>query len=143
MSGKRVLILYSGLILSFAVVVCRLFWLCANRTYAARAEAQSVVTPDLPVRRGNFYDCEDRPLTGLTMGWDALCLPGTGSYDRLYPYTDEEGQARLYQKRNVHTPFLLEVNTDVSALGIRCYPFARRYGNAPVCAQLQIGRAHV
>ena len=41
MSGRRVLVLYGSLLLGFAVVLCRLFWLCSNTAYAARAEAQS------------------------------------------------------------------------------------------------------
>ena len=85
MSGKRVLALYAGLLLGFAVVVCRLFGLCTNVRYAARAAGQSVVTLPLPARRGNFYDCENHLLTGLQTGWYALCLPGTDSYARLYP----------------------------------------------------------
>ena len=40
MSGRRVLVLYGSLLLGFAVVLCRLFWLCSNTAYAARAEAQ-------------------------------------------------------------------------------------------------------
>ena len=136
MSGKRVLALYGGLLLGFAVVVCRLFLLCSNSLYAARAAAQSVVTLSLPARRGNFYDCEGRLLTGLQTRWNALCLPGTDSYARLYPYTDAAGQAMLYQKRNALAPFLVEVNADVSPLGVHCYPFARRYAEAPLCAHL-------
>ena len=136
MSGKRVLALYVGLLLGFTVVVCRLFGLCTNAHYAARAAGQSVVTLPLPARRGNFYDCENHLLTGLQTAWYALCLPGTDSYARLYPYADAAGQAMLYQKRNVHAPFLVEVNANVSPLGISCYPFARRYAAAPLCAHL-------
>ncbi len=130
------LVLYGGVVLGFAVVLCRLFWLCSNQTYASRAAAQSVVTLSLPARRGNFYDCDGHLLTGLKTGWMALCLPGTDSYARLYPYADAAGQAKLYQKRNATTPFLIEVNTDVSALGVNCYPYARRYAAAPLCEHL-------
>ena len=136
MSGKRVLSLYAGLLLGFAVLLCRLFWLCSNQAYASRAAAQSLVTLSLPARRGNFYDCAGRPLTGLQPVWYALCLPGTGSYARLYPYADTAGQTELYQKRNASTPFLLEVDRDVSALGISCWPSARRYAAKPFCPHL-------
>ena len=43
MSGKRVLALYAAVLLGFAVVLCRLYFLAENHTYAARAEAQSTV----------------------------------------------------------------------------------------------------
>ena len=76
MSGRRVLVLYGSLLLGFAVVLCRLFWLCSNTAYAARAEAQSTATLMFPARRGNFYDCNGHLLTGLGEQWLALSLPG-------------------------------------------------------------------
>ena len=51
-------------------------------------------------------------------------------------YTDAAGQAALYQKRNAASPFLLEVDRDVSALGISCWPAARRSSAAPLAVQL-------
>lgn len=124
MSGKRVLALYGALLFCFAAVVCRLYWLCSDTDYGARAAAQSVVTLHLPARRGNFYDHRGQLLTGQTTRWMALCVPGEGSYARLFAYTDAAGQAALYQKRNAASPFLLEVDRDVSALGVSCWPAA-------------------
>ena len=136
MSGRRVLVLYGSLLLGFAVVLCRLFWLCSNTAYAARAEAQSTATLTFPARRGNFYDCNGHLLTGLGEQWLALSLPGEGSYTKLYPYASKAGQAMLYQKRNASRPFLVEVTRDVSAMGARCYAVPRRYGDAPLASAL-------
>ena len=136
MSGKRVLVLYGTLLFCFAAVVCRLYWLCSDTAYGARAAAQSVVTLQLPARRGNFYDHRGQLLTGQTTRWMALCVPGEGSYARLFAYTDAAGQAALYQKRNAASPFLLEVDRDVSALGVSCWPAARRSSAAPLAVQL-------
>lgn len=136
MSGKRVLVLYGALLFCFAAVVCRLYWLCSDTAYGARAAAQSVVTLRLPARRGNFYDHRGQLLTGQTTRWMALCVPGEGSYARLFAYTDAAGQAALYQKRNAASPFLLEVDRDVSALGVSCWPAARRSSAAPLAVQL-------
>lgn len=136
MSGKRVLALYGVLLFCFAAVVCRLYWLCSDTAYGARAAAQSVVTLHLPARRGNFYDHRGQLLTGQTTRWMALCVPGEGSYARLFAYTDAAGQAALYQKRNAASPFLLEVDRDVSALGVSCWPAARRSSAAPLAVQL-------
>lgn len=136
MSGKRVLVLYGALLFCFAAVVCRLYWLCSDTAYGARAAAQSVVTLHLPARRGNFYDHRGQLLTGQTTRWMALCVPGEGSYARLFAYTDAAGQAALYQKRNAASPFLLEVDRDVSALGVSCWPVERRNSAAPLAVQL-------
>ena len=136
MSGRRVLALYGALLLGFAAVVCRLYWLCSNTEYAVRAAAQSEAVLRLPAARGNFYDCGGLPLTGLSQSWLALCFPGEGSYARLYPYADADGQARLYRERNTSRPFLLDVVQDVSGLGVRCYAVPRRYAAAPLAEQL-------
>lgn len=136
MSGRRVLALYGALLLGFAAVVCRLYWLCSNTEYAVRAAAQSEAVLRLPAARGNFYDCGGLPLTGISQRWLALCFPGESSYARLYPYTDADGQARLYRERNTSRPFLLDVVQDVSGLGVRCYAVPRRYAAAPLAEQL-------
>lgn len=136
MSGRRVLALYGALLLGFAAVVCRLYWLCSNTDYAVRAAAQSEAVLRLPAARGNFYDCGGLPLTGISQSWLALCFPGEGSYTRLYPYADADGQARLYRERNTSRPFLLDVVQDVSGLGVRCYAVPRRYAAAPLAEQL-------
>ena len=136
MSGRRVLALYGALLLGFAAVVCRLYWLCSNTDYAVRAAAQSEAVLRLPAARGNFYDCDGLALTGLSEQWLALCFPGESSYARLYPYADADGQARLYRERNTSRPFLLDVVQDVSGLGVRCYAVPRRYAAAPLAEQL-------
>lgn len=136
MSGRRVLALYGALLLGFAAVVCRLYWLCSNTDYAVRAAAQSEAVLRLPAARGNFYDCNGLPLTGISQRWLALCFPGESSYARLYPYADADGQARLYRERNTSRPFLLDVVQDVSGLGVRCYAVPRRYAAAPLAEQL-------
>lgn len=87
-------------------------------------------------RGGNFYDCDGLPLTGLSEQWLALCFPGEGSYARLYPYADADGQAVLYRERNASRPFLLEVAQDVRGLGVRCYAVPRRYAAAPLAEHL-------
>ena len=106
MSGKRVLALYAVILFGFAVVLCRIYFLAQNPAYAARAEAQSTVSLALPTRRGNFYDCNGLPLTGLEMRWQTLCFPGENNYTRFYSETDSTGQATLYQNRNRAAPFL-------------------------------------
>ena len=136
MRRRRVLALYAAFLCAFAVLMCRLFWLCSNRVYAARAAAQSTVRLALPARRGNFYDCKGRLLTGMGCRWLALCLPGQGSYTRLYTLAETAGQMQLYQKRNAARPFLLDVGQDVSVLGVRSYAVPRRYGDAPLAAVL-------
>ena len=136
MSGKRVLALYAAVLLGFAVVLCRLYFLAENHTYAARAEAQSTVRLSLPARRGSFYDHSGLLLTGLETRYLALCFPGENNYTRLYAFTDSAGQALLYRNRSRSAPFLLEVDRDLSGRGIRCFATARRCAEVPLCQHL-------
>ena len=136
MSGKRVLALYAAILFSFAVILCRLYFLAQNQTYAARAKAQSAVRLALPARRGNFYDHTGALLTGLETQYLALCFPGENNYTRLYAFTDSAGQALLYRNRNRSAPFLLEVDRDLSGRGIRCFATARRCAEVPLCQHL-------
>ena len=136
MSGKRVLALYAAVLLGFAVVLCHLYFLAENHTYAARAEAQSTVRLSLPARRGSFYDHSGLLLTGLETRYLALCFPGENNYTRLYAFTDSAGQALLYRNRNRSAPFLLEVDRDLSGRGIRCFATARRCAEVPLCQHL-------
>ena len=136
MSGKRVLALYAAVLLGFAIVLCRLYFLAENHTYAARAEAQSTVRLSLPARRGSFYDHSGLLLTGLETRYLALCFPGENNYTRLYAFTDSAGQALLYRNRNRSAPFLLEVDRDLSGRGIRCFATARRCAEVPLCQHL-------
>lgn len=136
MSGKRVIALYAAILLGFVVVLCRLYFLAQNHTYAARAEAQSTVKLLLPARRGNFYDHNGLLLTGIEPVWLALCFPGENNYSRLYAYTSQAGQALLYRNRSRSAPFLLEIARDFSPQGVQCFASARRYASAPLCQHL-------
>ena len=136
MQARRLAAVYAALLAGFAVVLCRLYLAASNTGYAARAAGQSAVTLRLPARRGNFYDCDGLPLTGLDETWYALCLPGESSYVRLYDTATAAGQAELYQRRNAASPFLLEVTQDVASLGVYTYPAARRYCAVPLCQHL-------
>jgi len=136
MSGRRVMVLYAALLLGFSIVLCRLYLLAENLSYADRAAAQATVTLSLPARRGNFYDHDGLLLTGQEAQYLALCFPGENNYARLYEETNSAGQALLYQNRNRSTPFLLEVSHDLSALGVSCYTSARRYAKIPLCQHL-------
>lgn len=85
MSGKRALALYAAILFSFAVILCRLYFLAQNQTYAARAKAQNAVRLALPARRGNFYDHTGALLTGLETQYLALCFPGETAIPACMP----------------------------------------------------------
>lgn len=127
MRERRALVLYAGLLLLFFVVLCHLYLLASNHEYAARAQNQTVTTLKLPKERGDFYDRDGTALTGYRKTYYALCVPGEKSYARLFQYGDAEAQALLYRRRNSATPFLIEVDRDLTAQGVYTLEGSRRY----------------
>ena len=136
MSIRRLAVLCIAMLCAGMLVLCRVFWIAADQSYAASAAAQTVSETVLPIRRGNFYDRIGRPLTGVTPRWYALCIPGDSSYATLFPFVPFAQQAQLYARRNSITPFLIEVENDLSANGVFMVADARRYLPTPIARHL-------
>ena len=119
-----------------AVALCRVYWIGTDTLYAASAGGQSASVTALPQQRGNFYDNTGRPLTGTVPRWYALCIPGDASYARLFPYVPFAAQAELYEYRNSVTPFLIEVEQDLTPQGIYTYRGAERTLPVPIATHL-------
>ena len=136
MSIRRLAVLCTAMLCAGMLVLCRVFWIAADQSYAASAAAQTVSETVLPIRRGNFYDRIGRPLTGVTPRWYALCIPGDSSYATLFPFVPFAQQAQLYARRNSITPFLIDVEDDLSANGVFMVADARRYLPTPIARHL-------
>lgn len=127
MKQQRVVVLFGAFLMVMFGILGRLYLLAQNIGYAQNAREQSTTTLTLERRRGDFYDCNGHNLTRYGTRYYALSIPGESSYAQLFSYTSYEGQTTLYKKRNAITPFLVEVNQDLSHLGIYTYQGAHRY----------------
>ncbi len=136
MHWKRLIALYCCLLFGFWGVLCRLYVLASNTTYAVRAENQTVTTLELQPERGNFFDRNGTPLTGAEQCWYALCIPGESTYTRLFDFVDPRDQQILYQKRNATSPFLVRVDRDLTDEGIFTVSQKQRYPEFPLCPHL-------
>lgn len=136
MSLRRMASLCCAFVVLAAIALCRVYWIGTDTLYAASAGGQSSSVTALPQQRGNFYDNTGRPLTGTTPRWYALCIPGDASYARLFPYVPFAEQAALYEQRNSVTPFLVEVDQDLTAQGIYTYQGAERSLPVPLATHL-------
>ena len=114
MSKRRLFTLEIVLVLLAGIVLCRVFWIGTETSYAASAGAQTAQITSLPRQRGNFYDRDGRLLTGYTPEWYALCIPGDASYATLFPFVSYAEQVQLYEKRNAASPFLIQVDQDLT-----------------------------
>lgn len=136
MSLRRLYSMCSVLAVLCAAILCRVYWIGTDTAYAASAGGQSLSETELPRSRGNFYDRSGLPLTGTEPRWYALCIPGDSSYATLFPYVNFEEQSELYEKRNSMSPFLVEVNTDLTANGVYTYTGSERYLANPIARHL-------
>ena len=116
------------LVLLAGVVLCRTYWVGQQTAYAASAGEQSVQTLTLPRARGDFYDRTGRRLTGLSPQYYALCLPGDAGYTALFPYVPYAEQGLLYERRNLASPFLIQVDRDLTAQGITTCTVPQHFG---------------
>lgn len=126
MSLRRLAALCCACTVLAAALLCRVYWIGTDTAYAASAGGQSRSETELPAQRGNFYDSSGRALTGVVPRWYALCIPGDASYATLFPYVPFSAQAELYERRNSVTPFLIEVDRDLTAEGIYTFAGAQR-----------------
>ncbi len=136
MSLRRLYSMCSVLAVLCAAILCRVYWIGTDTAYAASAGGQSLSETELPRSRGNFYDRSGLPLTGTEPRWYALCIPGDSSYATLFPYVNFEEQSELYEKRNSMSPFLVEVNTDLTANRVYTYTGSERYLTNPIARHL-------
>ena len=118
------------LVLLAGVVLCRTYWVGHQAAYAASAGGQNVQTLELPRARGDFYDRTGRRLTGTAQQYYALCLPGDAGYTALFPYVSYAEQGRLYERRNLAAPFLIEVSCDLTAQGITTCAVPQHFSGA-------------
>ena len=118
------------LVLLAGVVLCRTYWVGQQTAYAASAGGQSVQTLTLPRARGDFYDRTGRRLTGLSPQYYALCLPGDAGYTELFPYVPYAEQSLLYERRNLASPFLIQVDRDLTAQGITTCTVPQHFGGS-------------
>ena len=97
---------------------------------ASAARGGGVQTLALPRARGDFYDRTDRRLTGLSPQYYALCLPGDAGYTALFPYVPYAEQSLLYERRNLASPFLIQVDRDLTAQGITTCTVPQHFGGS-------------
>ena len=108
--GKRIVALFSVLILLFSAVIWRLSWLSRKEDFAQAANQQSTYTLEVSQSRGMIYDCQGQSLVNDSFHYMAAVLPNNESAAAL---RSQFASADLWrEKMNSRVPFLTEVNTD-------------------------------
>ena len=124
--GKRIVALFSVLILLFSAVIWRLSWLSRKEDFAQAANQQSTYTLEVSQSRGMIYDCQCQSLVNDSFHYMAAVLPNNESAAAL---RSQFASADLWrEKMNSRVPFLTEVNTDaVRGEGVEVFSVPDRY----------------
>lgn len=124
--GKRIVALFSVLILLFNAVIWRLSWLSRKEDFAQAANQQSTYTLEVSQSRGMIYDCQGQSLVNDSFHYMAAVLPNNESAAAL---RSQFASADLWrEKMNSRVPFLTEVNTDaVRGEGVEVFSVPDRY----------------
>lgn len=124
--GKRIVALFSVLILLFNAVIWRLSWLSRKEDFAQAANQQSTYTLEVSQSRGMIYDCQGQSLVNDSFHYMAAVLPNNESAAAL---RSQFASADLWRKKmNSRVPFLTEVNTDaVRGEGVEVFSVPDRY----------------
>ena len=137
MKEKRLLWVYGAFLLLFLGIVARLYLLASNQNYAENARNQTITTLELPSKRGQIYDVNKNPLTGIIQQWYALALPGDDSYVKLFRYVPYQSQTELYQRASTAaTPFLIPVQQDLTQKGIFSVAEKKREFPLPIAVHI-------
>ena len=124
--GKRIVALFSVLILLFSAVIWRLSWLSRKEDFAQAANQQSTYTLEVSQSRGMIYDCQGQSWVNDSFHYMAAVLPNNESAAAL---RSQFASADLWrEKMNSRVPFLTEVNTDaVRGEGVEVFSVPDRY----------------
>lgn len=109
MKEKRLVFVFGAALLSFMVLLCRVWNLSLHAGYAAAAERQASCVLPFAQGRGDFYDRNGRRLTGNSQQIYTVAQPGGEDYQLLYEAADEQDRARLYQNRLRLYPSLIQL----------------------------------
>ncbi|MEG2595637.1 MAG: penicillin-binding protein 2 [Ruthenibacterium sp.] len=137
MRENRVVLVFAGFLLCFALLLCRLTLLSTSTVYAQAANRQAEFLLPLDDGRGNFFDCHFTPLTGASAQNNLLLEPTAESYYQMFDAIAPRDKDKLYANIQKSEPFLLplieENSTQVSPF---VFPRVKRYLPLPIAEHL-------
>ncbi len=110
MKEGRLLFVFVGLMAGFFVLLISMFFLSTNMEYADMARRQSEAVITLSQGRGDIYDCNFMPLTGVESSDYALAVTGDTAYEEYFRVMDSEDIAQAYALYDQKTPYIIEVS---------------------------------
>ena len=129
---KRYLSLYIFFILSFMVLLGRIFYI-AETDYTKVSSRQSTRALTVSEKRGEIYDRNYSPLVNTKQKLLAVVTPCPGSYEYLKGKINDE---YLREKIENASPFIVEVKEEINNELIRTFTSTERYSEDQLAVHL-------
>lgn len=127
---KRLIAVYGACLFLFMVLLCSIWNVSVNASYAATVERQTTRELSFYHGRGDFYDRNGALLTGLQRRVYTVAQPGGEGYQELFDLVSEEDRETLYLESFKLNPFLVEILK--STENLLCFEKPVRYGDYPI-----------
>lgn len=130
MKEKRLIAVYGASLFLFMVLLCNIWNVSVNASYAAIVENQTTRKLPFYQGRGDFYDRNGKLLTGLYKRTYTVAQPGGEGYQKLFDLVSEQDRQLLYLESFRLNPFLVEISE--KSKDMLCFQRPARYGSFPV-----------
>ncbi|HHY53094.1 MAG TPA: penicillin-binding protein 2 [Clostridiales bacterium] len=134
---KRMVSLFSCLVLLFSVCIYRIYYVGASDYLATAAQVQGRYTLEVAHSRGGIYDRNFQLLVNNSYRYVASVLPTPQAASELLRVMPEEERESVVGRLAGGLPFVLEVPTnDIYAVGIDVFKVPNRYGDVQLAPHL-------
>lgn len=130
MKGKRLVAVYGISLFMFMALLCNVWNVSVNASYAATVERQTTRALAFYQGRSDFYDRNGKLLTNLQQKSYTVAQPGGDGYQALFDLVPEADKQKLYLESFRLNPFLVEVTKKTEEM--LCFQRPVRYGDFPI-----------
>ena len=124
---KRVIFLFSFIVLCFSVCLLRIYYLSTGNWLAAAASKQSIYKLKVAEYRGNIYDCNKLPLLYKENSDVLAVTPNIQVASKLCEFLNDKEKNFVMNQISQGKPFLLPTNQPFLCNGTNQFKVANRY----------------
>ncbi len=134
---KRLVAVFTAVVVCFTLLYLRLLTISTNNSFAAAAQRQSQYTLNLPAARGQIYDTNLQPLLYTTSHYIAAINPTVCNHSVVLQYIKSEDRDTYLENVEKRLPFLIEVTKNaIDSDGVTILETPQRYADNQLAAHL-------
>lgn len=134
--GKRMIGLFSSMILLFSLLIIRLYVLTQSDYLLTAANNQSSYTIEIARTRGGIYDCKLNRLTDTKKGNIISVLPSDQSIAAVAKYVTGTARHTILEQMKDRLPFAARTEEKIYSQDIENFSVAERYSEKPIAPHI-------